>query len=280
MTRRITVWMLAAAWIFLAAGCGSFQARMHMKKGNELYKAQKYEEAIEEYKQILKDNPDDWDANYLTAVSYLAMYHPGSTHTKDLAAAEGAINALEKTLKLQAPDEETRDKVRSFYLSLLTSAEKTDKAIAYLETVLKEDPSNAGVIGQLASLYAKQGDFENALKYFKKVAELEPNKKEGWYTLGVVCWERSYRGGVTVSNEERELLVDVGLEALQKALAIDPEYFDALSYVNLLYREKSKLMMASGKPQEAGEAIIKAEEYFKKALDVKRKQAASTAKGA
>jgi tetratricopeptide (TPR) repeat protein len=250
---------------------------MHMKKGNELYRAEKYDEAIGEYKAILDHNPDDWDANYLTAVSYLALYHPGSTHPKDKAASEGAIAALEKLIKLQAPDEETRLKVRNYYLGLLTSSDNKDKAIAYLETVLKEDSKNADAMAQIARLYAEKGDIENSLRWYERRAQLDPSNKETWYTIGVICWERSYRGGVMVSNEERKLLVEKGLAALQKALAIDPDYFDALSYANLLYREQYKVLAATGNQQEAGLSLLKAEEYFKRAMEARKKgQAGST----
>jgi hypothetical protein len=80
-----------------------------------------------------------------------------------------------------------------------------------------------------------------------------------------------------VSNEERKLLVEKGLAALQKALAIDPDYFDALSYANLLYREQYKVLAATGNQQEAGLSLLKAEEYFKRAMEARKKgQAGST----
>jgi len=41
------------AVMVLASGC-KFQQRMHLKKGNELYTAQKYEQAIEEYKKLVE----------------------------------------------------------------------------------------------------------------------------------------------------------------------------------------------------------------------------------
>jgi tetratricopeptide (TPR) repeat protein len=272
--------ILAAAILTLTPGCDTFRTKGHIKKGDEYYKGQRYEDAVKEYKEAQQGHPDDWDINYRVAIAYLAMYHPGSSHRKDVEAAEGAVTALEKLIKLEAPDLETKEKVRSFYLSILTSTEKTDKAIQYLEAELAKDPKNAALIGQIGTLYGKKGDFENALKYYKMNAELDPRKKEGWYAVGALCWERSYKGGVTVSNEERAVVVDVGLDALEKSLAIDPEYFDAISFTNLLYREKYKVLVAQGKTDEASAAQMKAEEYFKKAMDLKKKQTATTAKGA
>ena len=101
----------------------------------------------------------------------------------------------------------------------------------------------------------KKGDFTKALDYFEKRANMDPSNKEAWYTLGVNCWARSYHGGLAVSQEEREQVVDKGIQALEKALAIDPNYFDALSYINLIYREKAKALATVGKNAEAGQAL-------------------------
>jgi tetratricopeptide (TPR) repeat protein len=68
------------------------------------------------------------------------------------------------------------------------------------------------------------------------------------------------------------------IAALDKALAIDPDYFEALSYINLLYREKSQALSAVGKNQEAGEAYAKADEYQKKAIEIRKAQMANKPK--
>ena len=259
---------LAVAAMVVTSGC-KFQERMHLKKGNELLNAQKYELAIEEYKKLLAINPDSWDGNYNTAISYLALYHPGSEHPKDKEYADKGIAAFEKTLSLTAPSAEAKEKTEKFYLGFLDSTGEKDKAIAYLEGQLKQRPNDLSLINQIANLYQKKGDFENSLNYFEKRAQMEPNSKEAWYTLGVNCWARSYHGGVTVSQEERERVVDRGIAAFEKALAIDPNYFEALSYINLTYREKSRALAAVGKIDEANAAYQKAEEYKKKATDLK-----------
>jgi tetratricopeptide (TPR) repeat protein len=267
---------LAATMI---VGCTGFKERVFHKKGNELYTAQKYEEAILQYQQILKLDPDNWDANYLIACCYLAMYHPGSEHPKDKEYAEKGLAAFEKTLTLQAPDPDTREKVEKYYLSFLDSTGDKDKAIAYLEKQLGSRPNDLALITQIASLYLKKGDFAKALDYFDKRANMDANNKEAWYTLGVNCWARSYHGGVTISQEERLEVVDRGIKALDKALTIDPNYFEALSYINLIYREKAKALSAAGKSDEAQQAIAKAEEYTKRAVEVRKAQTAKTKTG-
>jgi tetratricopeptide (TPR) repeat protein len=265
-----------AAVLFLAAtlfGCDAIRSRTLLNEGNKLYKAQRYEEAIQKYEEIRKLQPDHWDANYQIAISWLASYHPGSTHPKDVEAADNAIVALERLLAMKAPSPEVTEKVRTFYVGILSDANRTDKAVEYFMGLLQKEPDNVHLILQLAQIYSKEGNFDGAYEYYKKRAELEPTNKEAWYTLGVICWERSYRGEQMISPEERADVVERGLQAMEKALAIDADYFDALSYTNLLYREKAKVLANDGKLDEAQVAWQSAEAYVKRALEAKKKQA-------
>lgn len=263
---------LAVVAALVATGCNDVRTRLTLNKANELYTAQKYEEAITEYQKILGYDPDNWMANYLIAMSYVALYRPGSTHEKDLRYSENAIAQLEKLLTLTPPSKEEGEKIEPYYLSMLTSSEQNAKAIEYLEGKFAKNPQDANLASRIGDLALKTGNIEKALEYLEKRADLQPDNKEAWYTIGVACWARSYHGGIMVSNEERSQLIERGLDALNKALAIDPEYFDALSYTNLVYREQMKALVAEGKNAEAQEAYLKAEEYLKKALEVRNKQ--------
>ncbi|HZN56024.1 MAG TPA: tetratricopeptide repeat-containing protein [Candidatus Polarisedimenticolaceae bacterium] len=267
--------LLLAGSIAVSSGCmNSVKERIALKKGNELYVAKKYELAIKEYEKLLALNPKSWEGNYLTAVSYLALYHPGSEHPKDKEYAEKGLAAFERTLALTAPSPEEREKTEKFYLSFLDSTGDKDKAIAYLEKQLATRPNDIALINQIATIYQKKGDFVKSLEYFEKRANMDPKNKETWYTLGVNCWARSYHGGPAVSQEEREAVVEKGIKAFERALEIDPNYFDALSYINLIYIEKAKALAAVGKNEEAGQAYAKSDEYRKRAIDVKKAQVA------
>lgn len=265
--------VLLAATAVLTAGCDNLKTRSLLNEGNKLYRGQKYEEAIQKYQEILKYDNDNWDANYQIAVSYLATYHPGSSHEKDVEAADHAIASLERLLQLKAPSPEVLGKVRGFYVGILTDANRTEKAVAYYQSLLEKDPNNVELILQMAQLYAKKGNFEGAMEYFTKRANLEPENKEAWYTVGVLCWERSYRGAALITPEERAAVVEKGLQMMDKALAIDPDYFDALSYTNLLYREKAKVLAGEGRMDEALAAQDTANAYVKKALEARKKAA-------
>jgi len=95
------------------------------------------------------------------------------------------------------------------------------------------------------------------------VIEADPKNKEAYYTLGVIAWGRTYpkhmqaRAELGMKPEEaapikdkkvRDALIatdgpilDEGIKDLTAALQIDPNYDDAMAYLNLLLRRKADL---------------------------------------
>jgi len=255
-------------------GFGDSREQFFLDEGTKLYEAEKYEEAIGLLDQLLELDPTNWSANYLKAVSFLALYHPGSEELEDKEYAEKGLAAFERLLDLAPPSPETREKAEKFYLGFLDVAGERDRAITYLEKQLASHPDDLARINQIATLYQRKGEFSKALEYFEKRAKLEPGNKEAWYTLGVNCWARSYHGGLTVPQEERERAVEQGIQALEKALAIDPDYFDAVAYASLIYREQAKALAAVEKNAEAHWALDKADEYQQRAIDIRNRRTA------
>jgi tetratricopeptide (TPR) repeat protein len=276
MSRRLVSFLTLGVLALALPGCDSVRIRYYMNEANKSYKSQKYEDAIGLYQKVLAVVPDDWNANYQVAVSYLAMYHPNSTHPKDIEFSQKAAAALEKLLKMKAPDAATTDKVRGFYVGLLQAANQADKATAFYEDLVAKEPNNPVFAAQLAALYAKKPDFPNALKWFTRRAEIEPSNKEAWYTIGVLCWERSAKGGLLVADQERlEQLIPTGMKALEKAISLDPDYFESLVYINLLYREKANLARKSGDEAGYEAAMAKSTEFTNRAKEARKKLTAS-----
>jgi tetratricopeptide (TPR) repeat protein len=266
---RLILVVPIVAGLATGRGFGGSREQFLLEEGNELYKAERFEEAIAKFDQLLELDPTNWSANSLTAASYVALYHPGSEQPKDRDYAEKGLAAFERTLELTPPSPEDREKTEESYVSLLVTTGDNDKAIAYLEKQLVSRPKEVALILQVAVAYQRKGEFSKALEYFEKRAAMDSKNKEAWYLLGVNCWARSYHGGLTLSQVERERVVDKGIQALETALAIDPDYFDALSYINLLYREKAKALAAVGMNSEAHQAYDKADEYQQRAIDVR-----------
>lgn len=71
--------------------------------------------------------------------------------------------------------------------------------------------------------------------------EDEARKKlaDALYTLGVVCWNKSYQTPPNMMDpKERIKTVDKGMEALEKALILDKDNHQAWAFVGLLWRQK------------------------------------------
>ena len=63
--------------------------------------------------------------------------------------------------------------------------------------------------------------------------------------------------------------MDEGIASLKEALEIDPEYVDAMQYLNLLYSEKAKL---TNEEEEKRTWEREADQLALRALELKREQ--------
>ena len=70
--------------------------------------------------------------------------------------------------------------------------------------------------------------------------------------------------------EDQAKLIDEGLTNLDKALALNQDYEDAMTYKNLLYREKSRL---ADNEEDKKKLTAQADEWFNKALETRKKNA-------
>ena len=166
------------------------------------------------------------------------------------------------------------DKVENYYLSLLTSAGDNDQAIAFLQKQIDKEPTTRTSCAARRS-QAKVGNFEESLRWYEKIAQMDPKEKTNWYTVAVLCWERSNKAGMMVTPDERTAIIQHGIEAIDKALAIDPEYTEAIAYKNLLYREKADALGKAGKFEEAQAAFAESQRLRDLAMQLMQKKKAA-----
>src|SRR5262245_37906430 len=91
MKSRLAAAVMGVVIVATCVSCTTIKTRVWMNEGNKLYKAQRYDEAVEIYKKIVAVDPSNWTANYLIAMSYTALYHPGSEHEKDKEYVDEAV---------------------------------------------------------------------------------------------------------------------------------------------------------------------------------------------
>jgi tetratricopeptide (TPR) repeat protein len=266
-TRSAAAVALILFSVALTSGCNKLKSKQEIKKGNVFFKATQYQTALAAYQEALRLDPNEKKLHKNIGLAYMGLYQPGSKHPKDLEYAAKAIEHLEAF-----PEER---KAREFLVSLYLSTERFDDAIAFYQGMVQENPKDTRAMQSLAQMYFKKGEVDKAVEWLKKrlAAETTPEAKaEVYYFIGVQAWDRSYNFP-DLDPVHRAHVVDEGLDALNKALQIKPDYFEALSYVNLLYREKAKI---EADPVKKQEYIDTANKYLQQALELRKKALAKT----
>lgn len=138
------------------------------------------------------------------------------------------------------------------------NAEDYAGAVAHFEKAVAIDPSNTKARLFLANTYLRLGSGfdEKARAQALEAIRIDPKSKAAYYTLGFVDWRIAYprlskaqpTGGIHLydwvaddtlrSQLQRDLLpyIDEGYRALQAAVGLDPQWSDAMAYLNLTAR--------------------------------------------
>lgn len=263
--RAVTAAILLLA-AFASAGCNKLKSKQEIKRGNEFLKAAQYQSALSAYQEALRLDPGEDKLHKHIGIAYMGMYQPGSKHPKDLEYAQKAIDNLKQYVAAYPEDQ----KVLEYLVSMYLNTERYDDAIAFYQNeLLKRNPKDSKAMQSLAMLYFKKGDFDNGVKWLKErlnVVTTDPERAEVYYLIGVQAWDRSYNFPDT-DPAVRSKLVDEGMAALNKAVEIKPDYFEAISYINLLYREKAKMETDPAKKQEYTDTANK---YLQQALEMRK----------
>jgi len=260
--RAATAGFLLLAVVSLS-GCDKLRSKQEIKKGNEFLKAAQYQSALAAYEEALRLDPGETKLHKHIGIAYMGMYQPGSKHPKDLEFAQKAIDNLK--MYAQAYPEDT--KALEYLVSMYLNTERYDDAIAFYQNeLLKRNPKDSKAMQSLAMLYFKKGNFDDGVLWLKKRLEVEGNNPEVYYLIGVQAWDRSYNFP-DLDPALRAKIVDEGLASLNKAVELKPTYFEAISYINLLYREKAKMEADPAKKQEYTDTANK---YLQQALEMRK----------
>jgi tetratricopeptide (TPR) repeat protein len=244
-------------------GCNKIKSKQEIKKGNDFLKASQYQSALSAYQEALRLDPGEEKLHKHIGIAYMGMYQPGSKHPKDLEFAQKAIDNLKQYVAAYPED----TKVLEYLVSMYLNTERFDDAIDFYQNeLLKRNPKDSKAMQSLAMLYFKKGDFDNGVKWLKERLTVEGDNPEVYYLIGVQAWDRSYNFP-DVDPVLRAKIVDDGMAALNKAVEMKPDYFEAISYINLLYREKAKLETDPVKKQEYTDLANK---YLQQALALRK----------
>jgi tetratricopeptide (TPR) repeat protein len=254
--------VLLIALAVFAAGCNKLKARDNLNKGVNSFRAGQYTAAADNFKEAIDLDPDLPSARLYLATAYMTQYVPGSEAPENKRNADSAL--------------------KEFQTALGSNLDDKNKLIA---------------MQSLASLYYQMKDFPDAESWNKKVIAADPTNKEAYYTLGVIAWTQfvaPWREAIAAQSlkpedpgplhppkkKEADLKADLkskywqpltdGIEDEKKALQIDPEYENAMAYMNLLLRYRAIL----DDTKEAYDADTKqADDWVQKSLETTKKKA-------
>jgi tetratricopeptide (TPR) repeat protein len=271
---RPTTYLLALLVLTapVLSGCNKVRARVELKKGNAFYSQESYAKALPQFQKGLELDPGATFAWRSVGLTALALYRPGDANEQNKEYERVAIDAFEKYLE----DYPNDAKVHEYLLTMYVNSKQYDKAMAYIDRQIQEKPEKQGELEAMkVSILTQTGQLEQAAQLAQKVS---PEKRaEMLYSVGVSAWDK-VRNDAALDNAGKEKMVDLGLNSIKQALDIRPEYFEAMVYYNLLYRQKADVTLDEAKKQEY---IALANQWRDKAVELRKKsQAAAAAQAA
>jgi len=265
--------LLALVLPLTSVGCvEKIRARMEIKQANQAYEKEDYGTALAHYKRARDIDSEFVDLDRMIGYSQIGLYIPDDKSPANEAHADAAIQELNKYLKKKPDDRIARDALINMYLN----ANRTSQAIDYFRNYLKDNPADLEAVKSIATLYAKQGDFNESLNWYEKITLLDSKNPESYYIYGVVCYEKVAKNPPADLNE-KIAIIERGKGALQRAIDLKPDYFESMAYLNLLWRQQALL---ETDPLKAQADVAQADAVRNRAIEIIRaKKAAAGKKG-
>lgn len=251
--------------LFSSLGCDKLRARDQLNKGVEAYKNNHYEQAIDHFQQAVQLDPGLINARMYLATAFVSQYIPGVDSPDNLRTAQQAVDEYQRVLDANPSRDQ---KVNAA------------KGIAYL--------------------YLNEKKWDDAKKYYRMASDLDPNDPEPYYSVGVIDWTACYQPrmeeraklgmkaeeNLNPKNKDQKKLCDElkqkngpaiqeGIDSLNKAIQIRPDYDDAMAYMNLMYRERADVECDD--PAARSEDLKTAAGWVDKTLATKKAKAEKAA---
>jgi len=265
--------LLALVLPLTSVGCvEKIRARMEIKQANQAYEKEDYRTALEHYKKARDIDSEFADLDRMIGYSQIGLYIPDDKTPANEAHADAAIQELSKYLKKKPEDRIARDALINMYLN----ANRTSQAIDYFRSYLTDHPADLEAVKSIATLYAKQGDFNESLNWYEKITLLDSKNPESFYIYGVVCYEKVAKNP-PADLTEKMAIIEKGKGALQHAIDLKPDYFESMAYLNLLWRQQA-LLDAATDPVKAQADVAQADAIRNRAVEIIRAKKAAAGK--
>jgi len=254
---------LDAAYFFLG---NSYDNLYKPSKKGDPANDQLMEKAVNNYQKAAEKlsasaKPDDKKLGTLSLQYLVAAYGPDKLN--DPAKAEPVVQRM---IQLEPGEPSNYFALAKIY----EDAGAYEEAEKVLQQAKEAKPTDPAVYMTLAGYYNRQGHFDKTIEALEERAAKEPNNPEAFYTIATYYWDEAYRD-FKLKEAEKRAFVGKGVEAVDHALQIKPDYMEALVYKNLLLRLQANLEKDPAKQQQL---IKDADKLRDKAQELRKQKAA------
>jgi len=310
----ITRFVLVVAVLLPLVSCSAFdrlRALRVIKEAHTEYGRGDYEAAAELYEEVLANDPNLVDAYFYLANSYDQQFRPAlrgepeNDHFLDMAidnyilSAERQTGRPMQTLSLQylvaafGPDKSNEPAKSEPVLQTMITTDPENpenyfalsrlyedsglvaEAEEVLENVSTANPDDPDVHRQVAAFYNRNEQFDETIAELRRVSELEPENPEAFYTISTYYWEKAFRD-FTIDEDQQMEYVLLGLDEANKALELNADYMEALTYKNILLRMQANLTDAGS---DRDDLIAEADELRDRAEELQQLRASGVGVG-
>ena len=234
------------------------------------------DKAIEAYKKSLDVNKADNERLKKVKMNTLAALT--AIYSDDPYRSFDDANRYAEQLIQENPND-----AKNLYAkaNLMEKFGKIDEAETTYKRVTELNPNDPKACGALAAFYNKplwegRSKFDQAIEVLERCAAMTPNDASGYQKLATFFWDKAYRDPL-LTDEQKEQYADKGLEMVDKALSLKPDYFEAVIFKGLLYRVKANV---AKNPQLKQQYLDQALALQKQGLEMKKAAAEEEAAAA
>ena len=207
---------------------------------------QKYDLAIDSYKQVLKIKPDNAGAYYNTGV----MQHENGE-------IDAAIESYQRATKI-------KHDYAAAYLNMgdaLHEKQDLDAAICSYKQVIKIKPDDADAYYNIGTALKDKGELDIAIDSYKQAIKIKPDHAKAYYNMGIALKDKgeldaaidshkqaikikpdhagAYYNMGNVLNEKGEL--DAAIDSHKQAIRIKPDHAEAYNNMGIALKDKGEL---------------------------------------
>ena len=239
------------------------EALQALDQGIEAFQNGQSKDAEQYFLRAKQLDPNLIDARLHLATTYASEYIPGDPSDENTALGHTAADEFKGVLSLEPQSLPAMDGLGSLLF------------------MLGGQPFNPNV-------------FLEAKSYFQRHTQLRPNDAEPYFWIGVIDWTLAFRANAELRqgfNEHGGGLDDAdplpwdlreqyarvygptieeGIDSLKHAIAIKPDYDDAMAYLNLLYRRQADIVAAEDQRQDL---LSLADDLIDKVKEIKTQRA-------